>query len=742
LETNNSNGPLGPIGPSAPTPGLGSWGAPTPQAGGDDEVLNIDFRRYLAAIRKYAWVILAIVALSITCAVLYTSRLPKIYEATASVQIEPRLPDLLGQGQDMVAIGAAGSPTTEYYKSQREVLRSYQLLRRTVETNDFHLKLTTEKDREGKSQDEIYDLATRRLENTLAIKYPDQNRIFYVTVRSIDPRLAADLANAHVATYEAYAKGLLSTDTQKASRWLAGEFDSAEKQLRKSETDLFDFQKQNGMLGVTLEDRQNLVAGNITAYTQRLNDAKSKRIEHGAHLDRLKTAAQQDIAVSPVLAMSTSTAIAALQQQWYVERSKFLDIQKDFGPKTQEFAMQKAKLDEIFTALKTEVTREVAASDEEFQADIATERALAAEVERYKNEALELGPKIVQYNELMRKKKSDEDKYNILVARLSTSEMSSRLDQVNVRSLDPARVPVSPVSPRLRVNVMMAGAISLLFGIGLAFLLAFLDRSIKSVEDAQSAADVPVLGIIPILADSELPRDDDKARDLYVHEHPSSRVAECCRSLRTNIVFSGGDRSLKTLVVSSPNPREGKTTSVIYLGTTMAQSGQRVLLVDTDMRRPRLHASTGVPRQKGLSNLVVGDESYDAVIKSTEIPNLFVLPCGPLPPNPAELLMSNRFAAVLDELEKRFDRIILDSPPLQAVTDAVVLSKQTEGVLLVVRAGKTLRDEVTRSVRQIRRVDGSIVGVILNEFDIEDRHGYYYKYYGYGDAVEEARQPA
>jgi capsular exopolysaccharide synthesis family protein len=161
------------------------------------------------------------------------------------------------------------------------------------------------------------------------------------------------------------------------------------------------------------------------------------------------------------------------------------------------------------------------------------------------------------------------------------------------------------------------------------------------------------------------------------------------------------------------------------------------------MRRPRLHASLGVPRQKGLSNLIVGEDSYEEVIKSTEITNLYVLPCGPVPPNPAELLMSKRFAHVLEELKSRFDRVILDSPPLQAVTDAVVLSKLTDGVVLVVRAGKTLRDDVKRSVRQIRSVDGGIVGVILNEFNANDRSYYYYNYgYGYGEDVKEAVEGA
>jgi capsular exopolysaccharide synthesis family protein len=246
-----------------------------------------------------------------------------------------------------------------------------------------------------------------------------------------------------------------------------------------------------------------------------------------------------------------------------------------------------------------------------------------------------------------------------------------------------------------------------------------------------------VLGVIPQVTSAELgSKDDNRTRDMYVHEHPKSSIAECCRSLRTNILFSSADRELKTMVVCSANQREGKTTSVIYLGTTMAQSGQRTLLIDTDMRRPRLHKSTGVALSPGLSNLLIGDDDYDNLIKPTEVPDLYVLPCGPTPPNPAELLLTKRFETVLGELARRFDRIILDSPPIQPVTDAVVLSKRVDGVVFVVRASKTLRDELRRSARMIRDVGGSIVGVIVNELDARDSYGYggyggYGSYYGH-----------
>jgi len=336
----------------------------------------------------------------------------------------------------------------------------------------------------------------------------------------------------------------------------------------------------------------------------------------------------------------------------------------------------------------------------------------------------------------LREKKEFDDKYNILRARLSSMQMTGSLSSIisNVRGLDKAQLPTKPVSPDMRSNVSIAAAMALVVGIAIIFLLVFLDRSIKSISDATQAAGAPVLGVIPQLTASDLGgKSDDRARDMYVHENPKSSIAECCRSLRTNILFSAADQELKTIAVCSANQREGKTTIVIYLGTAMAQSGQRTLLVDTDMRRPRLHKSTNVPLGPGLSNLLIGEDDYEGLIRPTEVTNLFVLPCGPTPPNPAELLLTKRFETVLGELARRFDRIILDSPPIQPVTDAVVLSKRVDGVVLVVRASKTMRDELRRSARMIRDVGGSIVGVIVNELDARDSYyGGGYGGYGYG----------
>lgn len=711
---------------------------PTIEADGD-QLISFDLGRYIEALRKYGWVMIALLAIGIAAAVIYTNRQPKIYQAKASVQIEPRTPDWLGKGEDgLVAPGGGG---LDYYKQQRQVLASYSLINATVRNKQLYTSLLDETERANRKLEDQIDLATRRLQENLAVRYPDQDRIMYVVVNSGDRKLAADIANDHVDTYIAYTKNQLKLGTEDKSGALETEFNKATEALAKSESALYKFQKDEELLAVSLEDRQSLVSANITSFTQKMNEARAQRIEIGSRLDRMKRVSDVDILESPILNMTDTSAFDQLRAQYYTERNRFHEVSREFGPKTPEFQKQKAKVDDLYGALGTEQKRMVSSMVERHQAALQTEQALGAEVEKYKRQALDLIPKIGRYLELQRQKKSDEDNFNILRNRLSTSQMTGRMntksDTSYAKILDRALVPDDPVSPSLRVNVMVAGGISLILGVGLLVLVVFLDRSIKSTADAQQAAGVPVLGVIPLLASSELPRDDDRARDMYVHEHPTSRIAECCRSLRTNILFSGADRNLKMIAVSSASPREGKTTSVIYLGTTMAQGGQRVLLIDTDMRRPRLHASTGVSRTRGLSNLILGDQDYEDVIKTTEVPNLFVLPCGPLPPNPAELLMTHRFELVLQELASRYDRIILDSPPLQAVTDAVVLSKLVDGTILVVRSGKTLREEIRRSARQIRDVGGSIFGVIVNEFDASDRNGSYYSYYGYGESEQE-----
>lgn len=703
--------------------------APPPE----EQVLSIDYRRYLNALRKYIWLLAALIVMSVAGAVVFTTRQTPIYEASASVQVEPKLPDLLGTG-DMFNVASA---SIEYYKQQKQVLSSFTLIQKTVEQSDLIPKLLSDAETKGLSHDDQLELATRRLQDDLVVRYPEADRIFYVSVRNPSPEDAKLIADAHVSTYESYAKGLLQLSSNSASEALQTEFSEAETKLRAAEQKIYDFQAKNDMVAVTIEAQQSLVQGNILSFTSKLNDSRAREIELSAKLAEMKKEQHTDVLSSPVIMMGDNASYQTLRTQYYTEKIRLLELEKDLGPRNPDYVVQKQKVDLLYEALRGELDILFRGTQELHSAQLATNSGLGGEVEKYKQEAKKLSPLIAIYNELLRQKKEFEDNYTILRTRLSSMQMTGNLSSSisNVRGLDRARLPTKPVSPNMRLNVALASIMALLVGGVVIFLLVFLDRSIKSVSDATQAAGAPVLGVIPQVTSSDLDgQTDDRARDMYVHENPKSSIAECCRSLRTNILFSAADRQLKTIAVCSANQREGKTTSVIYLGTTMAQSGQRTLLVDSDMRRPRLHKSTGVALTPGLSNLLIGEDDYDNLIKPTEVKDMFILPCGPTPPNPAELLLTKRFEIVLGELARRFDRIILDSPPIQPVTDAVVLSKRVDGVVLVVRASKTLREELRRSARMIRDVGGAIVGVIVNELDARDSYygGYGYGGYGYG----------
>jgi len=703
--------------------------------------------RQVAIIRRRLWVVLAILAVGVTGSVLYTMRQPKIYAATTTVVVNPQAPRVLGSDQDAVIELGAGSywSNQEYYNTQVDIMTGFPLVRTTVikklGDEPLYLKLMPREKFPGLSDEARIDEAAELLKGMMAAAQNRESRIIGITVRHTDKDLAVILANEHARSYLAATLAKRTLGADKSSKFLATELDVAEKALRDSEQRLYEFKDKNDIISVSLEDKQSILAADITRYSGALGDNRIRRIEMGSLRKRALALKGDAVLESPVFALAANAAQVEVLKQTYVEqKQKFLEVQEQFGPKSTPYLEQQKKVADLYTQLEAEARRAMRELDERYQAALSAESSLGVEVERLKKEALALGPLQVEYGRLVRTQKADEENYTRLTGRLHSSEQEGRNEQTNVDEHEYARAAYQ-VYPRMKVNVALAVIASLMLGIGLSFLLDYLDRTIKSADDVERVVGAPLLGVIPVVAD--VPTGDSpqaqRERDLYVFANPTSRAAECCRSIRTNILFSAADRPMKVITVSSPRPREGKTTTTIYMGTTMAQSGQRVLLIDTDLRRPRLHKSLGVSKNRGLTNLILGDAEIDDVIKTTDIPNLFVLPCGPQPPNPAELLLTKKFTQVLADLASRFDRILLDSPPVLAVTDAVVLSRLSDGVMLIAQAGKTHLADVSHAARQFKDVEATILGVIMNDMDISDRRygGYYYYAYGnYGDTVK------
>jgi len=709
----------------------------------EPESVGASVRRYAIIVRKRLWIVIVALAIGVSAAVLLTLRQPRVFEASATIIVNPQAPRVFGNQVDEVFELGTGSywSNQEYYNTQVDILTSFPLARITVAQP--HGDTTLVEMLAPKARSPALDDAQRpalpaaRMVGSLSASRARESRGIRISVRNLNPELAEALVNEHIHSYLAHMRGKRVTGTGKVSKYLATELDSAEKVLRDTEEKVYAFKKDKDILSVALEDKQSILAADITRYSNALGDARVRRTELGSTLRRAQSLKGEDVLESPVFALiDNGDAVAAIKKTYQDELAKLNEVQSLWGPKSEKFTQQQRHVEELLASLQGEARRAVRELEVKYQAAQSTEAALVGELDRLKAEAMALGPLAIEYNRLTREQKSAEENFNLIINRLRTSQQEGRNEQINVEEHEYSRGAYL-VPPRMMINVTLATLLSLMLGFGLAFLLDYLDRTIKTAEDVERLVGAPLLGIIPVV--SEVSASDDpkstRARDLYVFQNPTSRAAECCRSIRTNILFSAADRPMKTITVSSPRPREGKTTTTIYMGTIMAQSGQRVLLVDTDLRRPRLHKSLGVSKNRGLTNLILGDAKIEDVVKSTDIPNMFVLPCGPQPPNPAELLLTNRFKQVLAELEARYDFILLDSPPVLAVTDAVVLARMSSGVMLVAQAGKTQLDDVAHTARKFRDVDAPILGMILNDMDMSDRrYGYYYYSYGnYGD---------
>ncbi|GAB4557030.1 MAG: exopolysaccharide regulatory tyrosine autokinase VpsO [Haliangiales bacterium] len=713
---------------------------------GEEVVPAFDLSRYWRVVRKRVWVIAAVLAVGVTATVLYTRAQPKIYQASASVVIDPNAPQVFGnQVQEVIQLGAQSYwSTQEYYNTQLQIMVRHDLVARTlarlpdaealidelVPTDERHPLTPEQRDAE----------AVAALSGYLSASQARESRVVSLHAQFTDPERARQIANLHVETFLDYHRNLRGENTEQITDFLDQELVTAARDLEASERALLSFKRENDILSVSLQDRQSILAADIARFNAALSDARIQRIELGTLRGRAQAVRDTEVMESPVFALSSSSdMVEALKEQYIREKHRLAELSQELGPRHPEYQSQEVKTQQQYQAILAEARRALGELDERYQAALARERALGAEVERLKAEAFELGDKAAAYKQLEREQESDEERYKLVLSRLSASRLSQRNTASNVHLHSLARE-ATLVYPRLVINLAVAVALSLMLGLGLAFVLDLLDRTIKSPAQVEEATGAALLGVIPAVEVAAGVGDAARARDLYVVDHPASAVAEHCRSIRTNILFSSAARPMKILTISSPRQGEGKTTTTLYMGAIMAQSGQRVLVVDTDMRRPRLHRSLGASARRGLSDLLLPDvpleRRLDQVLVETEIPGLTLLPCGPLPPNPAELLLTERFRAVLALLGERFDRVLLDSPPLMLMNDAVVLSRLSDGVVMVVQAGTTAIDDVARSARMVRDVSAPVLGVILNNLsgaELSGGYGNYYRdSYGYG----------
>lgn len=351
---------------------------------------------------------------------------------------------------------------------------------------------------------------------------------------------------------------------------------------------------------------------------------------------------------------------------------------------------------------------------------------------------LDLNAKLLQYNLLKREVESNKNAYEVLVGKTKAAEVVKEYSNTNIRIIDLADVPREPFSPNRRRDITAGVFLGLVLGVGLAFFSEYLDSTVKTAEDVEAYVRLPFLGYVPSVKQEVK---TDKDIDVASFKLPHSRIAEAYRSIRTSIIFSAPeDRPLKTILITSAAPQEGKTTVSINLGIVFANANEKTVLIESDMRKPRIANSLGIENKQGLSSFLAGASNLDAVIKQTMVANLFLIPSGPKPPNPAELLISAKTRHLLEELKSRFDRIIIDSPPVITVTDTAILANTVDGVIDVVRAGFLNIEIILRGRQRLYEAKSRIIGVILNNVNVKKEDSYYYYHYYYAEDSEKGKK--
>ncbi|KJS08348.1 MAG: hypothetical protein VR73_05875 [Gammaproteobacteria bacterium BRH_c0] len=729
-----------------------------------NNAVQLDIRQMLMSVYRHKWPILALSVLAAIIAFLYASSLVPIYQAKGTLLIESEDANIVSI-QDVYSTGYRGY---EYRLTQHELLKSRNLAERVVRKLELHKdprfvapQQKAEKDsgwrdwidfsflkpagQEAKQQkvaeptpEELEAQQVGRVAATISsgitVTQLNDSQIFSITYRSHDPEFAAKVVNTLADQYiESYLDARLGA-TQRASEWLTDRLAGLKESLIQAEQRLQAFTEQEKL--VDMEGISTLGAQQIADLTKAYNEAREKRITAQnirQEVERLGRASTAQYLTVP--AVQRHELISSLRQMQADAQRKVNELGRRYGVKHPRMIAANSELTSIQDDLSLEVSKVIAGIDTEYQLALRTEQTLSDQLEVAKADYREVNRKDFALKELQREVDTNRQLYDLFFTRMKETTQAGQFEKANARVIDAAQVPTGPVSPNKRMIVLAGLFGGLVLGMAVAVLQGVLDNTIKVPEDVAVKLNASLLGTLP------LQKEDKDGHFVSYWENQQSNYAEAVRTIRTAVVLSGLDKPHKIIVITSSLPAEGKSAISLNLGAAFAQM-ERTLVVGADLRRPTLAAKCGLHhKHPGLSNYVAGDMKLDECITQFGEQGLFVMPAGLIPTNPLELLSSKKFRATLEELGEHFDRIIIDSAPVHAVSDALILATYADTLVYVVGADSTSATIVKRGLQRIKATNTSVAGVILNRFNAEKASKYYgageYAYQSYYGADDE-----
>ncbi len=718
----------------------------------DQEEERIDIKQYLQILRRYSWVILTFLTITVVTAVVWTFTQRPIYTASATIRIEqeePRIvkyepvvpPDYRQRGQE-----------TQYM-----LIKSPSLAKRVIDSlnlaadpefqpsppgwmarvKDFVLTLSPQLGRwisvttpvpgevagVEKSSYPVSALLSR-----LIVEPISRTSLVNVSFESYSPALSAQVANAIADTYIIMSREQRLGATEYAVKFLSQQLEETRQKLEESEARLSEFLRSKNIGIFPLPGSSKDLTQQQVSPTDALYKVRIERVNKEALLVQARSL---DLDLFP--ATLQDQAMVSLRDQLLKLEAEYRKLMETYKPEFPKMLRLKQNIEDVRRQFRAEAQRVVGNLEAEVQLALSREKEIEKGIQQMTSD-------LVQYNLLKREVDTNREIYSNLHMRLKETGITSALATTNIQVVDRATAPLQPSKPNKLRNILLALMFGLGGGVGFAFLFAYLDTKLRSPKEVEQAIHLPIMGMIPTLA-SVQERSRRKGEEggkgpfaLITHHDGVSPISEAFRHVRTSLLFSTPEHPPRTILFTSLEPQEGKTSVALNTAITLAQLGGKVLMVDADMRNPKVHSILGISQTPGLSDFLTGQAELPQVIKPSQIHDLYTIPAGH--PNPADLLASERIRVSLDLLTQQFRHVVFDTSPLLLASDPLILASRVEGVILVFRNGWVHRETAQHAVKLLRSVHARLLGVVINDVDIRElrTYGYssYYPYYYYG----------
>ncbi len=707
-----------------------------------DEEIHI--RDYLEVIKNRKWVVLSFLFITVFVVAIFTFTATPIYEASTEILVE--------QNQPALSTGRLLLPTydPEFFETQARLISSKNVALKVVnllnldqtyesyfpkkdDVNLIKIIATPIRDfisgfrgepEETLTEEQKLQARKERMANmiiqNLEVKPVQDSHVITVSFQSTNPEFAALVVNTIAKAYQAEMMDIHMNVVGYAIKWMTKKADEIKRKLAESEQALQEFMRKNNI--VTIKDRVMIQPQKLADLSAKLSKAIAERKEVEATYNKVMALQEAGGNLETIPDIAVNANIKAINNEILKSEQQVAQLSQKYGPKHP--VMKKALSD--LRALKRKKRKElqiiVALIQNQYELAKMKEENLTRALEEAKAEVQDLNQKFIQYGILKREVDTSQALYDALVISMKEKGITEESQRVNVWVINQAEVPKKPVKPKKIRNMLLAVVLGIFGGVGMAFLLEYMDNTITDPDTVERRLGLVTLGVIERL-------ESDSPKDIYqgLINHGRSAFAEGFRAVRAALLLASADEPPKSVLITSMNPEEGKTTVAANIALALAIAGHKVLLVDADLRKPMLHKAFDLDNDRGLSSFLAGVDSKPGIIKEPSH-EVYMLPAGPMPPNPAELLSSDRMKALLKQAQEKFEIVIVDTSPLLSASDGLVLSRLVSGTIIVGMAGQTTFDDLSRGLDQLKKLNPNILGMVVNGVDAK-KHHYYYSYY-------------